>query len=89
MGVEAEFPAFSEGRLGRPWLPAPLRRLWLVRRCVAVGFQGWGCRRHAPLPILAAWWPRITESCAWGTLSLQFHFSLDAVPFSQEVRHSL
>lgn len=57
MGVEAEFPAFSEGRLGRPWLPAPLRRLWLVRRCVAVGFQGWGCRRHTPLPILAAWWP--------------------------------
>lgn len=41
------------------------------------------------MPILAARWPRITESYARGTLSLQFHFILGVVPFSQEVRHSL
>lgn len=41
------------------------------------------------MPILAAEWPRITESCAQGTLLLQFHFILGTVPFSQEVRHSL
>ena len=53
MGVEAEFPAFSEGRLGRPWLPAPLRRLWLVRRCVAVGFRGGDAGGMPPCPC----WP--------------------------------
>lgn len=40
MGVAAEISTISEGRLGRPWLLAPRRRLCLVRHCVAVRLQG-------------------------------------------------
>lgn len=51
--------AVSEGRLGRPWLLAPLRRLCLVRRCVAVRFQGRVGRRPPLVHPGHLWWYRI------------------------------
>lgn len=82
VGLAAEIPAVSQGRLGHPWLPAPLRQLWLVRCCVAVGFQGWGVGDLPPCPSQPPGGAGSLRPVLGGTLSLRFPFSLGVVPLS-------
>lgn len=76
-------PLLVRAGWGRPDCRGALRRLWLVRRCVAVG-SGVGVQEaHTPVPILAASGPGSLNPVLRAALLLQFHFILGTVPFSR------